>query len=109
MTARARVDVDVVYQQGDATTITVGAMTEHVSPTIVSGQTITVTASTSAVTIVGSLPLSTLAVKNTGSSVLRLAGAIDVPAGRVAILPVTATITVSAPSGVGAYSCVWIG
>lgn len=109
MTARVRVDVDVVYQQGDTTTITVGSLTEHLSPNISSAQAISGTVGTSAVTIVGTPPLSTLALKNTGAGVLRVAGAIDVSAGRLAILPVTATVTVAAASGQGSYSCVWVG
>jgi hypothetical protein len=61
------------------------------------------------VQITGTTPLSSLVVKNTGTGVLRLAGAIDVQAGRVACLPVTATITVSAPAGNGSYTALWMG
>lgn len=109
MTARVRVDVDIVYQQGDTSTITVGSLTEHLSPAINAAQTITGTVGTSAVTIAGTPPLSTLALKNTGQAALRVAGAVDVTAGRLAILPVTATVTVSAPGGQGSYSCIWVG
>jgi hypothetical protein len=38
-----------------------------------------------------------------------VAGAIDVTAGRVAVLPVTSTVTVSSPAGNGAYTAVWVG
>jgi hypothetical protein len=109
MSTKARIDVDVVYQEGDATTITVGSLSEHFMPAITTAQQITGTVGTTAVQIVGSPPLSTLAVKNTGAGVLRLAGAVDVTAGRLAVLPVTATITVSAPGGSGTYSAIWVG
>lgn len=109
MTARVRIDVDVVYQQGDTATITVGALTEHLSPQIVGAQAISGTVGTTAVSIVGTPPLSTLAIKNTGSGSLRLAGAFNVTAGRLAVLPVTATITVASVSGPGSYSCIWVG
>lgn len=109
MTARARIDVDVVFQDGDSSTITVGSLTEHAQPAITKAVASTGTAGTSAVSIVGTPPLSTLAVKNTGSGVLRLAGSIDVAAGRLVVLPVTATLTVSAPSGSGSYSYIWVG
>lgn len=109
MTARVRVDVDVVYQQGDATTITVGSLTEHLSPSIVAAQAVSGTVGTSAVSVVGTPPLSTLAVRNTGAVPLRIAGAIDVSAGRLAILPVTATVTVASVGGTGSYSCIWVG
>lgn len=109
MSVRARIDVDVVYQDGDATSITVGSLTEHIQPPITVAATSSGTVGTSAVSIVGSTPLSTLVVKNTGNGVLRLAGAIDVSAGRVAVLPVTATVTISAPGGNGSYSHVWVG
>lgn len=109
MSIKARVDVSVVYHDNDGSTFTVGSlndsrMTEPAVATSVTG-----TVGTSAVSIAGSGSLSTLAIKNTGNSVLRVAGAIDVSAGRVAVLPVTATVTVSAPSGSGAYSAVWVG
>lgn len=109
MTAKARIDVDVVYHDGDTGSITVGVLAEHVMPNITTAQAIAGTVGTSAVQIVGTPPLSTLAVKNTGNSVLRVAGSIDVAAGRLAVLPVTATVTVAAPGGAGAYSCIWVG
>jgi hypothetical protein len=109
MTIRARIDTDVIYHNSSDTTFVIGSLSEHLVTAPTSALTISATAATSAVQIVGSGPLSTLAVKNTGATVLRLAGAIDVPAGRVAVIPTTATITVSAPSGSGSYSAVWIG
>jgi hypothetical protein len=38
-----------------------------------------------------------------------LAGAINVTADRVAVLPTTATITIASPSGNGSYSVLWVG
>lgn len=109
MTARARIDVDVVFQDGDTNSITVGSLTEHIQPTITKAVASTGTVGTSSVSIVGTPPLSTLAVKNTGNGVLRLAGSVDVAAGRLAVLPVTATVSISAPAGNGTYSYIWVG
>ena len=44
-----------------------------------------------------------------GSQALRIAGAINVSAGRVAVLPVTATVTVASVSGQGSYTALWVG
>lgn len=109
MTAKARIDIDVVYQTGTAKSVTLDYLSEHTSADVSSVMSAAGTVGTTLVTIQGVPPLSTLAVKNTGSSTIRLAGTIDVPAGRLAVLPVTATITVSAPSGIGAYSSIWVG
>lgn len=109
MSLRARIDVDAVFHDATDTTLTVGSLADHlaVSPTVATA--FTASAGTAAVAITGSTTLSTLVVKNTGASVLRLAGGIDITAGRVAVIPTTATITVSAPGGTGSYSCVWVG
>lgn len=109
MTIRARIDTDVIYHDSTETVFQIGSLSEHIlsTPTVVS--TISGTASTAAVQIVGSGALSTLAVKNTGSGFLRIAGSIDVPAGRVAVVPTTATITVSAVAGTASYTALWIG
>jgi len=109
MSLRARIDVDAVYHDAGETTLTIGNLSEHLAPTLSSAHTISGSAGTAAVQIVGVTPLSTLVVKNTGTSVLRLAGSIDVSAGRVAVLPVTSTVTVSAPSGTGSYTALWMG
>jgi hypothetical protein len=109
MTVRARIDVDAVYHDVDDSSLTVGVLSEHISPSLTTAQTINGNVGTAAVQIVGATPLSTLVVKNTGASVLRLAGSINVSAGRLAVLPVTATITVSAPSGSGTYTALWMG
>ena len=109
MTFRARIDVDAVYHDVDDSSLTVGVLSEHISPSLTTAQTINGSVGTAAVQIVGATPLSTLVVKNTGASVLRLAGSVNVSAGRLAVLPVTATITVSAPSGSGTYTALWMG
>lgn len=109
MTIRARIDVDAVYHDSTSTSITVGSLADHLSVSPAAAQTIVGTAGTAAVALSGAASLSTLVVKNTGSSVLRLGGSIDITAGRVAVIPTTATITVSAPSGSGSYSCLWVG
>jgi len=109
MTVRARIDIDTVYHEASDTSLTIGNLSEHLSPALTSAQTISGSVGTAAVQIVGATPLSTLVVKNTGASALRLAGSINVSAGRLAVLPVTATITVSAPSGSGTYTAIWMG
>lgn len=109
MSKRARVDIDAVYHDAGENSISIGSLSEHIAPTLVTALTVSGTAGTAPVQIVGATPLSTLVVKNTGTGVLRLAGSIDVAAGRVAVLPVTATITVSAPAGAGSYTAVWMG
>lgn len=109
MTIRYRIDTDVIYHDSTETSLDIGSLSEHTMATATSALTIAATATTAAVQIVGSGPVNTLAVKNTGATVLRLAGAIDLPAGRVAVIPTTATITVSAPSGSGSYTALWIG
>jgi hypothetical protein len=109
MTVRARIDVDAVYHDTDGNSLTVGTLSEHLAPALTTAQTIGRSVGTASVQIVGTTPLSTLVVKNTGNSVLRLAGSVDVAAGRLAVLPVTATITVSAPSGSGSYTAIWMG
>jgi hypothetical protein len=109
MTVRARIDVDAVYHNATDTSLLVGVLSEHLAPALTTAQTISGSVGTAAVQISGTTPLSTLVVKNTGTSALRLAGGIDVVAGRLAVLPVTATITVSAPSGSGSYTALWMG
>ena len=109
MSYRARIDVDAVYHDVTDTSITVGSLADHILSTPTTASSTSGTVGTAAVMIVGVAPLSTLVIKNTGTGTLRLAGSINVSAGRVAVLPTTATITVSAPSGSGSYSCLWIG
>lgn len=109
MSIKARVDVSVVYHDTDGPTFSVGSLTDNRMTEPLTASATSGTVGTTAVSITGSGSLSTLAVKNTGNSVLRVAGAIDVSVGRVAVLPVTATVTVVSPSGSGAYSAVWVG
>lgn len=109
MTIRARIDVDVVFHDFDDSSLSVGSLSEHaaLSPTVAAATTASV--GTASVAIVGSTPLNTLVVKNTGANALRLGDSINLTAGRVAVIPTTATITVSAPAGSGTYSCLWVG
>lgn len=109
MTIRYRVDSDVIYHDATDTTLSIGSLSEHTMATATTAMTIAATVGTSSTQIVGGGPLSTLAVKNTGGVALRLADAITVPAGRLAVIPTTATITVSAAAGQGSYTAVWIG
>jgi hypothetical protein len=109
MATRARIDIDVVFQQGDASTITVGSLTEHLSPTLSSATQINGSVGTAAVTITGPTPVSTIVVKAGAGGTLRVNGAMELSAGRLAVFPVTASITLSAPSGAGTYSCIWAG
>lgn len=110
MSVEARVDVDVVFHDSTGSTFTVGSVDDHQFATPGGCETITGSVGTAAETIVSSVStLSTLAVKNTGSSVLRIAGAIDVAADRVAVLPITTSVTVEAPSGSGSYAAIWVG
>jgi hypothetical protein len=109
MTIRARTDLDVIFHDSSDTTMVIGALSEHTMGTATTAISVAGTVATSVVSIVGSGPLTTLAVKNTGNSVLRLGGSIDVPAGRLAVIPTTVTLTVSAPSGSGSYAALWVG
>jgi hypothetical protein len=109
MTVRARVDVDVVFQDATATTLTIGTLSDHVSTSPLAAVALTATCTTAAVAITGPATLSTLVIKNTGAGPLRVAGGLDVTADRVAVLPTTATVTVAAVAGTGSYSCVWVG
>lgn len=109
MTIRYRIDTDVIYHDVTDTTLAIGSLSEHAMTTATTAITIAATANTSAVQIIGSGPLATLAVKNTGNVALRLADAITLPAGRLAVIPTTATITVAAAAGQGSYTAVWIG
>jgi hypothetical protein len=109
MTIRARIDIDAVYQDQTTTSLTVGSLSDHLASAPLVAQAITATVGTSAVSISGPTSLSTLVIKNTGTTPLRLAGAINVTADRVAVLPTTATITIASPSGNGSYSVLWVG
>jgi hypothetical protein len=109
MSAKARIDVSVVYHEANGGTFSVGSLADNVLTEPTSVQTLSGTVGTVAVSIGGTGTLTTLAIKNTGAGVLRVAGAIDIAAGRVAVLPVAATVTVSAPSGSGSYTAIRVG
>jgi len=113
MTLRAKLDIDLVTHDAGTATFVVNSLTEHslTAPNVVqfTGGATPVTVGTSAVSISGPTVLTTLVVKNEGSQALRLAGSIDIQAGRVAVLPVTATVTVASVSGQGSYTALWVG
>lgn len=109
MTIEARVHAEIVYHDKATATFTIGSVTDHqyLQPTVAS--IVTAVATTATASISGSGALSTLGVKNTGTVPIRLADAITLSPGRLAILPVTATITVSTTAGVSSYTAVWVG
>lgn len=110
MTLRSKLDVDLVCHNAGTATFIVNSVSDHflIEPNVIQ-YTGAATVGTTAISISGPTVLSTLVVKNEGSTSLRLAGAIDVQAGRVAVLPVTATITVASLSGQGSYTALWVG
>ena len=110
MTLRSKLDIDLVCHDSGTATFVANRVSDHflIEPNVI--QYIgSATVGTSAVSITGPTILSTLVVKNEGSQSLRLAGAIDISAGRVAVLPVTATVTVAAVAGQGTYTALWVG
>lgn len=109
MSVKAQIDLDVVYHDQSGATLTVGSLSEHIRPAASVGHTLSGTVSTTAVALSASGSLSTLAVKNSGATVLRVAGSVDIPAGRLAVLPVTSPVTVQAVSGQAEYTAIWIG
>lgn len=109
MTTASRIDTDVVFHDTNGNVFTLGAVSEHLRGTAAC-QSITATVSTATAALTTTLSsLSAVAIKNTGSSVIRIAGAISLPAGRVAVLPVTSTFTVSSVSGSGEYQAICVG
>lgn len=109
MTVKAQIDVDVVYHSQDGGTLTIGSLSDHIRPQVTVGHTLSGTVSTSAITLTAAGPLSTLAIKNSGASTLRVAGSVDIPTGRVAVLPVSSSVQVAAVSGTAEYTAVWVG
>lgn len=109
MSIEARVHAEIVYHDKGTSTFSVGAVTDHQYLQPTSASIVTAVATTTAANIVGSGSLSTLGVKNTGTVPIRLGGVIPVAPGRLAILPVTATITVSTTAGASSYTAVWVG
>ena len=109
MTTTSRIDTDVVFHDTNGNVFTLGSVSEHVRGTLAC-QSVSATLTTATVSLTTTLAtLSAVAIKNSGSSVIRIAGAISVPAGRVAVLPVTATFTVASVSGAGEYQAVCVG
>lgn len=108
MSFNSRLDVDLVFHSSSTATFEVGVLSEHLASTAAASS-ISGTVGTSAISVGSSASMSTLAIKNAGNTVLRVAGAISIPAGRLAILPVTSTVTISSASGVGTYSSIWVG
>ena len=109
MSIEARVHADVVFHDKGASSFTLGTLSDHVFSTPANATILTGTATTQSASIAGSGPLTTLAVKNTGTEPIRLAGAITIRAGRMAILPVTATVTVATTASSSSYSAIWVG
>lgn len=110
MTIKAKLDVDLVVHDAGTATFTVNSLSDHfLIDANVRQFTSAATVGTSAISITGPSVLSTLVVKNEGVNGLRVAGAVDISSGRVAVLPVTATVTVASVSGQGTYSALWVG
>jgi len=109
MSIKARVHSDVVFHDNSGSTFTVGALSDHVFSTPSVASIITAVATTQVANISGSGSLTTLAIKNTGTQPIRVAGAISVPAGRMAVLPVTATVSVQTTASESAYTAIRIG
>lgn len=109
MSIEARVHAEIVYHDKGTATFSIGAVTDHQYLQPTSANIVTAVATTVTTSISGSGPLSTLGVKNTGSTPIQIAGAIPLMPGRLAILPVTATVTVATTAGVSSYTAVWVG
>jgi hypothetical protein len=110
MSIKAKLDVDLVVHDAGTATFTVNSLSDHfLIDANVKQYTDGATVGTSAISITGPSALSTLVVKNEGTPDLRVAGAFNVASGRVAVLPVTATVTVASVSGQGSYSALWVG
>jgi hypothetical protein len=109
MSIEARVHAEVVYHDKGTATFTVGAVTDHIYGTPIYSGILTAVATTaiSTIPVVGNV--TTIGLKNTGSTPILVNRAISVLPSRLAVLPVTATISVSTASGASSYTAVWIG
>lgn len=107
MSVNSRLDIDVIVHSSSDTTFEVDVLSEHSASTVALG--VSGTVGTSAVSVGSTGAMSTVAVKNVGNTVLRLAGSVSIPAGRLAVVPATATVTLASASGVGSYSAIWVG
>lgn len=109
MSIEARVHAEVVYHDKGTATFTVGSVTDHVYGTPVFSGVLTAVATTAVVTIPVTGNVTTIGLKNTGSTPILVNRAVVVTPSRMAILPVTATVSVSTASGASSYTAVWIG
>lgn len=109
MSFEARVHADIIFHERDETTFSVGSLADHIftEPDDATISTGTATATPFNLTVPPTV--STIAVKNTGETTLTLAGVVDVSPGRLAIIPTTATFSISAASGNGTYTAICIG
>ena len=109
MSFKARVDIDIVFHEETANIFGVGSISEHLLHTPTRCEEVSDNNVTSAQEPITTLALNTvsmIALKNTGTTTLRLEGAIDISSGRLVVLPVTDLPSVSAPSGSGSYTAV---
>lgn len=115
MTLRAKLDLDIVCHDSGTATFTVNTMSEHslASPSAVkfAGGATPATVGTAAVSVAGPAVVSTLVVKNEGTQPLLVAGmSAPIAAGRLAVLPITATsVSIASVTGQGAFSVLWVG
>jgi hypothetical protein len=109
MSIEARVHAEIVYHDKGTATFTVGAVTDHAYATPLSAGVLTAVATTAATAVPVTGSVTTLGIKNTGNTPIRLGGVIPISPGRLAILPVTATLTVSTTASVSSYTAVWLG
>jgi hypothetical protein len=111
MSIEARVHAEIVYHDKGTATFTIGSVTDHIYATPLKAGILTAVATTvvTAVPITGSV--TTLGIKNTGSTPILIGGSLAIASGRLAILPVTATVTVSVgtTSAISSYTAVWLG
>lgn len=109
MSFEARVHADVVFHEKSSTSFTVGSLSDHIFETPSNATVFSGVAPSLAENITPIDTMSTLALKNTGSENLTLAGVIIVPPGRMALLPTSQTLTVESQSGNGTYTAIWLG
>lgn len=109
MSIEARVHAEIVYHDKGTATFTIGSVTDHIYATPTVAGVLTATATTVAANVPITGTVTTLGIKNTGSTPIRIGGVIPVSAGRLAILPVTATVSVGTTAGASSYTAVWLG
>lgn len=109
MSIEARVHAEIVYHDKGTATFTVGSVTDHAYATPLSAGVLTAVATTAATPVPVTGMVTTIGIKNTGSTPILIGGAIPISPGRLAILPVTATLTVSTATSASSYTAVWLG